>query len=253
MSLSLNNICIGNVFMKLSSCDSTNVFAKNLLSKSEPIEGTVIITDYQTSGKGQIGNTWQSEPCENLTFSIVLKPSFLKIEDQFMLSKIVCLACAETFEEITNEEFKIKWPNDIYFENKKIGGVLIENIISNNKLSTSIIGLGLNINQESFSNLPRAISLKNIKFYEYNLKDVLSILLKKLDVYYLKLRQGDNRKINEAYTEKMLGLERERVFNEKGNLFNAIVKGVNKNGQLILELENGYQQVFSFKEVAWHF
>ena len=253
MGLSLNNICIGNVSIELNSCNSTNIFAKNLMAKSEPIEGTVIITDKQTNGKGQIGNTWQSEEGKNLTFSIILKPTFLKIEDQFMLSKIVSLACVETFEYFTSKKFKIKWPNDIYIENNKIGGILIENMLSNGKIATSILGVGLNINQEHFLNLPRAVSLKNVKYHNYNLISVLEVLLKKIDVYYLILRKGKFDEINNLYIDKMLGFEQERIFNEKGNLFKAIVKGVNKQGQLILELENGYQQVFSFKEISWHF
>lgn len=253
MGLSLNNLCIGNVLLEINECLSTNEYAKNLCSKSEPIEGTVVLTDKQTEGKGQIGNKWQAEPYQNLTFSVVLKPVFLKPEQQFMLSKIVSLACVETFEHFVPESFLIKWPNDIYFKNQKLGGILIENTLSLNKISSSIVGVGLNINQTEFKDLPKAKSLKNLSGKNFDLKEVLGFLLKKLDTYYFLLRQGKLETINQKYLKKLLGFGNKIVFNEKGILFEATVKGVNDLGQLVLELENGYERAYNFKEVAWVF
>lgn len=253
MSLSLNNLCIGNVLLEINECDSTNHFAKTLWSKSEPIEGTVVLTDKQTEGKGQFGNKWQTEPYQNLTFSIILKPSFLKPEQQFMLSKIVSLACIESLNHFSDKKFIIKWPNDVYFQKQKIGGILIENTLSANKIVSSIVGIGLNINQTVFENLPRAASLKNIAGKDFDLKKILSFLLKRLDVYYFDLKKGKNKAINEAYLSNLLGFNDTMVFNEKGVLFKAKINGVNELGQLLLELENGYERAYSFKEVSWLF
>lgn len=253
MSLSLNNLCIGNVLLEINECDSTNNYAKTLWSKIEPIEGTVVVTDKQTEGKGQIGNKWQSEPYQNLTFSIVLKPSFLKPEQQFMLSKIVSLSCIETLKHFTEKKFIIKWPNDIYFQEQKVGGILIENTLNANKIVSSILGIGLNINQTIFEGLPRATSLKTISEKDFDLKTILNFLLKALDVYYFELKKGNFSSINAKYLANMLGYEQTMVFNEKGILFNAKVKGVNELGQLLLELENGYERAYNFKEVSWLF
>lgn len=253
MSLSLNNLCIGNVLIEINHCESTNLVAKNLLSKSKPIEGTVILTDYQTKGKGQIGNVWQSKPNKNLLFSIILKPNFLKPEQQFLLSKVVSIACAETLSFFAKKEFKIKWPNDIYTEDKKITGILIENIISGNNLSNSIVGVGMNINQEHFDGLPRVTSLKNILYKEVNRIKVLKHFLKLMDQLYHQLRKGNVEVIHTLYKEKMLGLNEERVFIKEGILFKAKVKGVNEIGQLILEKENKQVSVYHQKEVVWKF
>ena len=253
MGLSSNNLCIGNVLLEINECRSTNEYAKSLWSKSEPIEGTVVLTDKQTDGKGQIGNKWQSEPYQNLTFSIILKPTFLKPEDQFMLSKIVSLACIETFEHFTEQKFIIKWPNDIYIREKKIGGILIENTINSSQISNSVIGMGLNINQEVFENLPRAISLKTIANNEFDKKEILYLLLKKIDVYYFLLRQGKIKGISQKYIQNLLGYKHKMTFLEQGITFKATVNGVNERGQLLLELENGYIRKYNFKEVSWVF
>lgn len=253
MSLSSNNLCIGNVLLEINECRSTNEYAKSLWSKIEPIEGTVVLTDKQTDGKGQIGNKWESEPYQNLTFSIILKPTFLKPEQQFMLSKIVSLACIETFGHFTDQKFIIKWPNDIYIREKKIGGILIENTINATQISSSIVGMGLNINQEVFENLPKAVSLKNIGERSFDQKEVLNYLLKLIDIYYLELRQGKAKSISQKYIENLLGYEHKMTFLEQGILFKATVKGVNELGQLLLELENGYIRKYNFKEVSWVF
>lgn len=252
MSLSINNLCIGNVISRINNCISTNIYAKKLLSKNEPIEGTVIITDKQSKGKGQIGNLWQSEYYKNLTFSIILKPKFLLIEQQFLLSKIISLACVDVLNEYKKDSFYIKWPNDIYYKNKKIGGILIENIISANHIKNSVVGIGLNINQNIFEGLNDAISLKNIMLRDFKLENVLQKILVVIDKYYFDLRTSKINKINIKYLQKMLGLNQEREFilTETNNKFIATVKGVNEVGQLHLKVET--KDVFyNFKEIRW--
>jgi len=252
LSLSLNNICIGNYILQIEACESTNIYAKNLMAKNEPMEGTVIITDKQTKGKGQFGNKWLSEDYKNLTLSIILKPTFLAPAEQFYLSKIVSLACLDTFLDFDVNDFTIKWPNDIYFKNKKIGGVLIENSISSTQINDCVIGVGLNINQNYFKNLATAISLKNIIDKEVSLEEILAIFLKKLDVFYLMLRNRKLLLIDSLYKKNLLGIEKTMNFvnTETLNNFQAKVIGVNTLGQLHLEINNE-SVFFNFKEVSW--
>ena len=254
MGLSINNLCIGNVLLRINECNSTNIYAKNLLSKNEPIEGTVVITDTQTNGKGQYGNKWHSTNYKNLTFSVIVKPIFLRPNEQFYISKAISLACVDFLNTFDNTEFQIKWPNDIYYKNKKIGGILIENIISSKQISYSIIGIGLNINQTEFKNIERAISLKQITNTDFSLEDVFQKLLKKIDAYYFQLRKRNFESLNKQYLENMFGFQIIRTFKniETSEEFDAEIKGVNEIGQLHL-YSNCQDLFFNNKEVIWKF
>ena len=158
-----------------NNIDSTNSYLQNLLEKGEDVVDNVVVTDFQTSGKGQGKNVWQSEDGKNLLFSIALDMSFLKAEDQFLLTQIVSVAMINVLKKYLPEEnLFIKWPNDIYFNNKKIAGILIKNEIKGIMLGTSIIGIGLNVNQTSFDeSLPNPISMKMITGKDYDLEEIL--------------------------------------------------------------------------------
>lgn len=182
--------------IRITKCDSTNLFAKNLLSKSEPTDGIVVITDKQTKGKGQFGNTWQSEEEKNLTFSIITMPTFLKPNHQFYLSKITAIACVQTLSNITNSPFKIKWPNDIYYKNKKIAGILIENSITSQNIIDSIIGIGINVNQRFNKTILNATSLIEINKQELNLNNLLFQYLDNFQKLYFKIQSNQLREID---------------------------------------------------------
>lgn len=244
-----------NKIIRINNCESTNTYAKELLSKSEPIEGTVIITDKQTKGRGQFGNSWLSQDYKNLTFSIILKPAFLKPSQQFILSKITCIATILTLNNFTNKNFKIKWPNDIFFENKKIAGILIENSISTNKIIDSIIGVGININQDSINkNEMKAISLKNIIGSEIELDLILSNYLINFEKFYYLLLNEKQQEIDNIYQSLLLGVNKERVFIETGSKkkIKGIIKGVNSIGQLNIQV-NKKHRFFNLKEIKWIF
>ena len=145
---------VGQKTVKLKEIDSTNNYLKNLLSNYEPVaEGTVIMADYQFAGRGQHENKWQSKAGENLTFSIYLKPNFLHPNLQFYLNKSISLGVSDCITQLIQEDCYIKWPNDIFVNNSKIGGILIENTLRGNLLKDSVIGIGLNINQKHFEDL----------------------------------------------------------------------------------------------------
>lgn len=251
MSHSFNTLCIGKVFIEKKTCTSTNDECKTLLTKSKPIEGTAIITDHQTAGRGQFGNTWQGEAGKNLLCSVVLYPTFLQPKEQFYLSKIVSLACVKTCETLTNETFQVKWPNDIYHNHQKVAGILIENQLSGNQINSSIVGVGFNVNQQNFDKLQNATSLINITQQTYDLKSVVEVFFNQLDAYYLQLRHKKFESINQEYFSKLLGYNSLMNFKDKeGNAFQGFVKGVNELGQLKL-LVNNAEQLYNFKEVEW--
>lgn len=250
MSENKNNLIIGNVLNHINQCDSTNLYVKDILTKSKPLEGSVFYTDNQTAGRGQFGNLWQSEQGQNLTFSIVIYPKFLNVDMQFYLSKIVCIAIVDALNNLTNMPIAIKWPNDIYYKNKKLGGILIENQLSNNQISNSIIGVGINVNQEDFAGLPNATSLYNIVKYLFNKKKVLEIILENLDAQYIKLLSKLFDKIDEDYHNRLLNYQENFNFIEKKQEKIGFLSKVNNSGQLEVLIDGNIKK-YSFKEIEW--
>lgn len=250
MSENKNNLIIGNVLNHINQCDSTNSYVKDFITKSKPLEGTVFYTDKQTAGRGQFGNSWQSEEGQNLTFSFIVYPKFLGVDMQFYLSKVVCIAIVDALNSLTNMPFKIKWPNDIYYKNKKLAGILIENQLSNNQISNAIIGIGINVNQENFEGLSNATSLFNIVKYLFNKKKVLEVVLKNLDVQYLKLIAKKNDEIDTDYHHKLISYKNNFFFIENGEQKNGILQKVNSAGQLEVLVNNELKK-YNFKEIEW--
>lgn len=249
MSQITNTLIIGKVSKELDSCSSTNLYAKDLIAKSKPLDGTIIITDKQTAGRGQFGNVWQSEIGKNLTFSIIIYPK-ISVNQQFYLSKIASIACVKAFKKLTNLDFQIKWPNDIYYKNRKTGGLLIENQVSGQQISSSVVGMGLNINQENFENLPNASSLYNLTKYLFNKKKVLEVLLKELDVLYLKLLQGKFQEITDEYLSFLKDYKQFFAFEHLGLKKTGKFIGVRNEGQIEVLVDNNVE-LFSFKEITW--
>ena len=171
-------------FVRLTS---TNDWMMNRLSEEDLVEGTIVISDHQTKGRGQRGSSWVSKANESFTFSILLKPTFVKTSEIFGISICVALGifdCLSSFQR----GFKIKWPNDIYFQDKKIGGVLIENVLGKSKCHKSIIGIGLNVNQLHFNHLPNAISLKQIIKEHISIESLLDMLCKTIEFRYFQFQ-----------------------------------------------------------------
>ena len=235
----------------LPSCHSTNEVAQNLV-KAGCNEGNIVITDDQFAGKGQTGNTWQSEPSRNLTFSLVLKPAFLSPNEQFMLTVAVSRAIQDTLAEYLPGEVKIKWPNDIYFGERKIAGILIENVLRGSEFEYCIIGIGLNVNQESFPGVDRAVSMKLISGEEFDRNEILNSLLLSVDNYYTCIRNGEGLELKKKYHENLLGKGEERQFRTAGNEFTGIIQATDEHGRLIVwSPEKTYR--FNHKEVEMLF
>ncbi|MEL7119406.1 MAG: biotin--[acetyl-CoA-carboxylase] ligase [Bacteroidota bacterium] len=244
---------IGKVVHQLDHCDSTNTFAFDLLSKQRPKEGTAILTFNQTKGRGQQGTSWQSAPYKNIATSIILYPTFLLPNQQSLLSQMISLAVKAFFEYyLTQKKVFVKWPNDIYVENKKIAGILIQNQISSKSINTSVIGIGINVNQESFSNeLARATSLALETNNTFDLQDLSFSLFSFLDQYYQVLQ---NKSFEEIHTEYLQNLY---LFNQwtdfessEGEKFLGKITNVDQNGHLVVET-NGMLKTFSMKEIRF--
>lgn len=235
--------------IRLSSVDSTNNYAAKLLKETNVQEFTAILADEQWGGKGQRSSTWESESGKNLTLSYVLKPQ-VTLDRQFEFSMLTALACVDMLTQFGFEP-EIKWPNDIYMQGYKLGGILIENVIRGNVMQGVILGVGLNVNQTKFEH-PKAGSMKMFTGKDFDLTLVEDALLEKILAYYLQWRGGKD--FTSAYYKVMLGYQKEVLFEDlnEGTQFKAWVMGVNKNGQLHLKHSGTDHEVFyDIKALKW--
>ncbi|MDR1881402.1 MAG: biotin--[acetyl-CoA-carboxylase] ligase [Prevotella sp.] len=231
--------------------DSTNNYLKDLLLKQEVEEGTVVSADVQTTGRGQRGNGWISEKGKNLLFSIVLYPDMVKASEQFVISRIASLAVAEYLLKYVGD-ITIKWPNDIYWKDKKICGILIENTLTSDIVSRSVIGAGININQTTFGRgAPNAVSLKQITGRTYDLEAMLKVIRNNILLLYFEVRDGNVSGINARYRDLLFRRDGFYLYNDGANDFFARIKDVEPNGMFVLETENGEEKKFAFKEVRY--
>ena len=244
-----HTVFIGKKAFFLPSCHSTNEMASVLLSKQEQYNGTVIYTDFQSAGKGQRGNSWESNERENILLSVILNSQFLDPTDIFDLTIVTSLAIHDLLTEYYKEDFKIKWPNDIFFGDKKIAGILIENYIRQNIIEWCIVGVGLNVNQRKFQE-PKAISLASICDQEFDREELTNILLLKLEKRYFDLKNGERSKLRKAYIKNLYWRDQLHVFLSEGSYFNGKIINVASSGKLIVEVEDGTRE-FDFKEVQF--
>ncbi|SDQ00976.1 BirA family transcriptional regulator, biotin operon repressor / biotin-[acetyl-CoA-carboxylase] ligase [Mucilaginibacter sp. OK268] len=247
-----SGLFVGQNLVTIQQVDSTNTFLKTLLSNSKPLpEGTVIMAESQYAGRGQQQNKWHSEPGKNLTFSILLTPLFLAVSDQFDLNRVISLGVYDALYPYLGEKLKIKWPNDIYYDDRKLGGILIETHIQGIYIKDAIIGIGLNINQENFEpGAGNAISLKQILHRDYDLKTILSEICGHIEAYYLNLRAGKFLFVRNTYLARLYWLNQVRRFKSNDQVFDGVIKNVKENGMLVVENDNG-QQEFSLKQIEF--
>ncbi|MBS1613707.1 MAG: biotin--[acetyl-CoA-carboxylase] ligase [Bacteroidetes bacterium] len=246
------SLFIGRSLTVLPSVDSTNNYAKEMLSKSKPIEGTAILAKEQYAGRGQMGNSWQAQPGMNLTLSVILYPDYLDADKQFYLNMAVSLGVKDFCESLLlDDAVRIKWPNDIYHADNKLGGILIENSISGGKLASSIIGIGLNINQTEFDpSAPNPTSLKRITGKDYNIEELAQRLFSFLEKYYLQLRQLHFNFLDRGYTDALYRYQQTHEYKKGEQTFKGEINGVAKDGKLIIH-SNGKELRFAFKEVEY--
>lgn len=239
---------MGRNLVYVPVCHSTNTLATDLCNKTPLSEGTLVITDHQQAGKGQRGNRWQAEPSQNFTFSLILKPTFLEIGNQFILNQCVSLAITDFISELLTNEVKIKWPNDILIQDKKVCGILIENTLTGEQIQQSVIGIGLNVNQRQFES-PRATSLALISKRDYLLSAILDRLLEHLEARYLQLKRGEFEAIQTDYLSRLYRINEAHQYQAASRQFEGTITGVDATGRLKIKTDE--EQVFDVKEVTF--
>lgn len=246
-----NTLFIGKKLVFVPECHSTNSMALELSQIKDLPEGTIVITNHQSRGRGQQGNAWVTEPGKNLTLSIVLKPSFLAIKDQFLLNMVVSLAVRDFVQSTLSTKVSVKWPNDILVEDRKIGGILIENQIQGTGFINSIVGIGLNINQKGF-HLNNAVSMTMVSGISYELQSALEGLCGYLEKWYITIKQNGNDRVRQYYLNSLFGFGERRIFRSNEREFVGVIGGVDDHGRLMIG-ENGQIHHFNAKEVQFSF
>jgi len=238
----------------LSEVISTNSYAKDLLQEEKPAEGTAIVTDYQTAGKGQDPNTWESEAGKNILMSMIFYPDFLDVARQFSISMAVALGIMDFLADLLpGKKLFVKWPNDIYVDKEKIGGILINNEIMGNSFEHVIAGIGININQNTFSKeIPNPVSLSSLTGKQYSLKDVTLRLCDCVMGRYEQLKEATFDHIRAEYHKNLLGMGAWREYSWQNEKITAKITGVNEFGKLCLETDGAMIEC-DLKEIVYLF
>lgn len=239
---------IGKNIIYLPACHSTNEVAEELLRSGKTPEGTVIYAEHQTQGKGQAGNVWVSEPGKNITLSIILKPHFLQVTQQFYLNIIASLTILDLMSGFMTKPLAVKWPNDILCENEKICGILVKNHVRNKKMENTILGIGLNVNQTNFE-VEKATSMKSVEGHTFDRKKLTIYLLQVFEKRYLQLKTGKLNQLKEEYLNTMYWLGENHTFHD-GNEFSGKIIGIDKAGRLIVQKEDGIKH-YDFKQIRY--
>jgi len=248
-----STLFVGQNLIKLLAVDSTNTFLKRMVSNSEPLpEGTVIMAENQFEGRGQVESKWHAEPGKNLTFSILLHPSFLPVSEQFTLNMAISVAIQQALKKITGDGLTIKWPNDIYFDDKKVGGMLIENIISGSRIKACVVGIGINVNQEVFEDVlkGRATSLSQILHNHVNLISLLAEICSHIEAGYLKLKAGNYKTLRQDYLKFLYRFNVKANYRQNGEIFEGRIVDVSAYGFLSMETKKGLM-TYNFKEIEF--
>ena len=239
--------------IELKTTFSTNSFAKELLVREKVPEGTVIYAFEQNAGRGMGNNLWESEAGKNLTISLILRPDFLATNMQFMISKVVSLAIIDYLDSLNIiQQVSIKWPNDIYADLKKIAGILIEHDISGSTIEHSIIGIGLNANQERFfSDAPNPVSLKNFTNKDTDIRSVLNSVLHFISLRYRQLKEKEYDSLNSDYLKMLLFYNTSHQYISNRNTFTGVITNVDQFGRLQINTDEGALRSFEMKEVTF--
>jgi BirA family biotin operon repressor/biotin-[acetyl-CoA-carboxylase] ligase len=237
--------------IKVNATESTNSLAREWYNSNKNERPVCIVAFSQTSGRGQRGAQWVSNAGENLTFSIIYPNPKIEIGDQFLLSAAVGLQIIKALKHLKINNLKLKWPNDIMADNFKIGGVLIENILKNNRIAASVIGIGLNINQVEFPDLPKASSLKNLTGTIFTRDEVLSTILNTMEEMMLSNNKFFFENIIEDYEKLLFRIKKASTFQLKdGSFLTGIILGVTSFGLLRVQVEDEEIRTFDLKDLT---
>ncbi|WP_314969685.1 biotin--[acetyl-CoA-carboxylase] ligase [Capnocytophaga gingivalis] len=236
--------------IKLNATNSTNTYLKNLLKEKQVKDLSCIWALSQTQGRGQQGAKWISEPGKNLTFSVLKKFENLSSEYHFLLNMEVSLAIFRALKKLYIPDLAVKWANDILSSKKKICGILIENTLHKEQISSSIIGIGVNVNQVFFNDLPNVSSLQKIMGHPFDLEEVLLLICQELEVSLKSLSPTRFETMLDEYHTHLFRKDKPSTFEyPNGERFMGYIRGVSHNGQLQVEQEDALMSSFSLKEI----
>jgi BirA family biotin operon repressor/biotin-[acetyl-CoA-carboxylase] ligase len=237
-----------DLWIELDSVDSTNNYAMGLIHEGLAQHGLTIRTAHQTKGKGQRGKVWETEPGANLSFSIIMKPN-LPITQNFQLLAATALAVRDELETILGDETKIKWPNDLYWRDRKTGGILIENVVRGSQWQWAVIGIGINVNQTKFEGLKNPVSIKQITGKETDVLQLAQAIQKAVLKQCDNLQQHDFAGIFENYNHQLYKLQQPVLLKKGTRILSTKINGVNTSGQLVTGSD--VEECFDFGEVEW--
>ena len=235
----------------LTDTTSTNSYLSALCDNTKPAELTSVYTYYQTAGRGQRGNHWESEAGANLLFSFVMYPHFVEVSQQFLLSQITALSLQEILSSYA-DDITIKWPNDIYWRNKKLCGTLTEIDLMGAGISRCISGTGINVNQEKFfSDAPNPVSLYQITGCRYSQPKLMHQFMERLSAWYELLKSGDTTTIRTSYFLHLYRREGYHSYRDENGTFQARIVDIEPIGRLMLEDTDHNIRKYMFKEVEY--
>ena len=240
------------LIIRVKVVDSTNNYLKKLVHDEHPEEGSMVITKFQSAGRGQMGNGWASKAGKNLLLSLLIYPDNLLANEQFIISRMASLAVKNCLDQFV-DDIRIKWPNDIYWKDKKIAGMLIENDVQGRYIQNSVIGIGININQPSFpEDLPNPVSLRQITGTENDIDNIADIFVREFFLLYREFQDGKTTQIEDEYMLDLYRVNDYYWFKDEGGSFKAKVKEVMPSGHLVLEtMDEGDLRQYAFKEVSF--
>ena len=241
---------VGKQFLHYPQCDSTNHIAQQLIQTSQLHDGAIIHADEQLAGRGQQHSRWESATAQNLTLSVVLFPE-LVIEQQHYLTVIASLSVYDLLARELKQPVSIKWPNDILCENSKICGILIQNNLKGRKIHSSVIGIGLNVNQDEFAT-PRATSLALLTGKYWDRTEVLTVLTQRLDVRYEQLRQQQTATLKRDYLAHLFWKDERHLFEDQRGSFYGTIRGVDTIGRLAVDVD-GTLRYYDNKELVYKY
>lgn len=240
---------------KSDSIGSTNTYLRELKGGDPAYDYEVAVADFQTAGRGQKGNTWESEQGKNLLFSILAHPRNIKVRDQFYLSEAIALAVSDAVIAVIGPEFaggvSVKWSNDVYWNDFKMAGILIENTLQGDRILDTVAGVGLDVNQEVFlSDAPNPISLKNITGRDFDRDALLTDIVERF-IGYMERAEQDRADVDRMYRERLYRREGYHPFRDAAGEFEAFIEGIRPDGCLMLLTRGGEHRVYEFKQVQF--
>lgn len=239
------------MLIHISETSSTNTYMHELLEREKVPEGSCVWADFQTAGRGQIGNVWESEAGKNLTFSIVIYPNFLPANRQFLISELSAYSVKELLDKYISD-ITVKWPNDVYWKDRKICGMLIENDLSGQNLYASVSGIGINLNQKEFyGGAPNPVSLWQILEHEVDRETCMQEFLDIFYANYVLILEGRENELHDKYMQSLYRKEGFYWYEDANGRFEATLQGIEPTGHLLLALKDGTVRRYEFKEVKY--